>query len=119
MKLLIGQQPLKSMSFVQSKQAAAIMDGIARLIPQEGVDYDVCISFKGANNPSVSMDIIAHTDKGEWWKRYVAQIIKKYPPVVEYKGERLPESPSPSDFPDLGEEQKKTPEKEQHEENSK
>jgi len=119
MRLMIGQQPLRNLSFVQSKQAVAIMDGIARLIPQEGVDYDVQITFRGANDPSVSMDIVAHTDKGEWWKRYVAQMIRKYPPVVEYKGERLPESPSPSDFPDLGEEQKKTPEKECHEEDSK
>lgn len=109
MKLLIGQQPLKSMSFVQSKQAAAIMDGIARLIPQEGVDYDVCISFKGANDPSVSMNIVAYTDKGEWWKRYVGQMINKYPPVVEYKGERLPENPSLSDFPELGNNQEKQP----------
>lgn len=109
MKFLIGHEPVSQLSFVQSKQAAAIMDGIARLIPQEGVDYDVCISFKGANDPSVSMDIIAHTDKGAWWKRYVAQMIRKYPPVVEYKGDRLPENPSPSDFPELVDNQQEQP----------
>lgn len=109
MRLMIGQQPLRNLSFAQNMQATAIMDGIARLIPQEGVDYDVHVIFKGPNDPSVSMNIVAHTDKGEWWKQYVAQMIRKYPPVVEYKGDRLPENPTPSDFPELGDNQQEQP----------
>jgi len=75
--------PVTELSFAQTKQAAAIMDCIGRMIPHEGVDYDVHIIFHGNYSPSVSMDIVPHTDKGEWWKRYVAEMIKKYPPTVE------------------------------------
>jgi len=109
MNFIVGQTKVEHLSFVQSKQASAIMDAIARLIPQEGVDYDVNIVFKGMSDPAVSMNIVPHTDKGEWWKQYVAQMIRKYPPVVEYKGDRLPENPTPSDFPELGDKQQEQP----------
>lgn len=78
-----GRKPVSQMSYAQAKQAAAIMDCIGRLIPQEGVDYDVEVAFKGEYNPSVSMGIVPHTDKGEWWRRYVSEMIRKYPPTVE------------------------------------
>lgn len=84
---------IESLSFAQSKQAVAIMDAVARLIPQEGVDYDVNITFKGQYNQSVSMNIEAHTDKGEFWRQYVSQMINKYPPKMDYTGETLPENP--------------------------
>lgn len=45
MKLLIdegnGRRPVAQMTYPQTRQAAAIMDAIGRLIPQEGVDYDI------------------------------------------------------------------------------
>lgn len=82
---------LPQMSWAQTKQAAAIMDCFGRLIPQEGVDYDVEISFKGENSPDVSMNVTAHTDKGEWWKRYLSEFIKKYPPTVENPEEAIEE----------------------------
>jgi len=69
-----GRRPVTQMSFPQTKQAAAIVDCIGRLIPQEGVDYDVEITFKGNYDPSVSMNIVPHTDKGEWWRKYVSEI---------------------------------------------
>lgn len=87
-----GQKtPLKNMSWAQTKQAAAIMDCFGRLIPQEGIDYDVEIDFKGEYDPSVSLNVTSQTDKGEWWKKYVAEMIKKYPPMVENPEEAIKE----------------------------
>ena len=85
------RRQVAQMSFAQTKQAAAIMDCIGRLIPQEGVDYDVEVIFKGSYNPQVSMNIVALTDKGEWWKKYVMEMIRKYPPTVENPEQSLPE----------------------------
>jgi len=85
-----GRHSVTQMSFPQTKQAAAVMDCFGRLIPQEGVDYDVEITFKGSYNPSVSMNVVAHTDKGEWWKRYVMEMIKKYPPQVSNPEPSIP-----------------------------
>ena len=67
------------------------MDCIGRMIPQEGADYDVEVTFKGAYNPSVSMSVVPHTNKGEWWRRYVSEMIKKYPPQVENPEMSIPE----------------------------
>ena len=86
-----GRKHVSNMSFPQTKQAAAIMDCIGRLIPQEGIDYDVEIIFKGSYNPSVSMNIVALTDKGEFWKKYVMGMISKYPPMVDNPDQSLPE----------------------------
>lgn len=83
--------PVSKMTIPQAKQAAAIMDCFGRLIPQEGVDYDVEITFKGSYSPSVSMGVVAHTDKGEWWKKYVMEMIKKYPPTVQNPEPSIPE----------------------------
>ena len=88
------KRPVTRMTLPQSKQAAAIMDCIGRLIPQDGIDYDVEITFKGAYSPSVSMGIVAHTDKGEWWKKYVLEMIKKYPPMVQNPEPSIPEETS-------------------------
>lgn len=84
---------LSNLSFAQSKQATAIMDCIARLIPHEGVDYEVEVIFKGMYDPSVSLNIKAFTDKGERWKSYLTEMIAKYPPVVDYQGDVIPENP--------------------------
>ena len=87
MKLLIndgsGTKPVAGMSFAQNKQAAAVMDCIGRLIPQEGIDYDVEIIFKSEYDPQIAINLVAHTDKGEWWKEYVSKMINKYPPQVK------------------------------------
>ena len=85
------KRPVTQMTLPQGKQAAAIMDCFGRLIPQEGIDYDVEITFKGAYSPSVSMGVVAHTDKGEWWKKYVLEMIKKYPPMVQNPDPSIPE----------------------------
>ena len=66
------KRPVTQMTLPQGKQAAAIMDCFGRLIPQEGIDYDVEITFKGAYSPSVSMGIVSHTDKGEFVMSSVA-----------------------------------------------
>ena len=85
--------PLQNLSFAQTKQAAAVMDCIGRLIPHEGVDYEVEIIFKSAYDPSVSLNITALTDKGTLWKDYLMKMIAKYPPVVDYHGDVLPDNP--------------------------
>lgn len=85
-----GPVPVNNMTFQQTKQAAAVMDGIARLIPHEGVDYDVEITFKGDYDPMVSINVVALTDKGEWWRQYVMKMIKKYPPTVENPEPSIP-----------------------------
>ena len=86
-----SRKPVGQMTFQQTKQAAALMDCIGRLIPQEGVDYDVEITFKGDYDPNLKINIIPHTDKGEWWKEFVKDMIKKYPPVVGNPENALPE----------------------------
>lgn len=78
------KRQIEKMSVPQTRQAAAIVDCIGRLIPQEGIDYDVDVIFKGGEyNPSVSMAISPLTDKGERWRSYVMEMINKYPPKVE------------------------------------
>ena len=71
---------LGQLSFGQVQQTAALADCLGRLIPQEGVDYDVHIILKEPTGDEkaqhktptrVSMQIVALTEKGEWWKRYV------------------------------------------------
>lgn len=93
-----GRKSVSSMSFAQTKQAIAIMDGIGRLIPQEGVDYDVEVIFKGAYSPQVSMNIVPLTDKGIWWKKYVMEMISKYPPTVDNPEQSLPEDPADKEY---------------------
>lgn len=96
-----GKKPLaSSLTFPQTKQAAAIMDTIARLIPHEGVDYDVEITFKGDYNVSVSMSIIPLTEKGEWWRKYAMEMIKKHPPTIENPEMAIPEDMPPEAMPE-------------------
>lgn len=92
-----GRRPAQQMTFAQTKQAGAIMDCFGRMIPQEGVDYDVEITFKGNYNPSVSMNIVALTDKGEWWRRYLMEMLKTYPPRVENPEPSIPIEDSDGD----------------------
>ena len=99
-----GRRPLSQLTFPQTKQAAAIVDCIGRLIPQEGVDYDIEVTFKGDYDPSVSMGIVPLTDKGEWWRRYVAEMIVKYPPSVENPDMSIPEEQEPEPSVDKKEE---------------
>lgn len=93
---------LGRLSFGQVQQTAALADCLGRLIPQEGVDYDVHIILKEPTEDEkaqhktptrVSMQIVALTEKGEWWKRYVGKMIRKYPPTTTYKGDMLPDNP--------------------------
>ena len=86
-----SKKPVGKMTFQQTKQAASVMDCIGRMIPQEGIDYDVEITFKSEYDPKVSMKVIPHTDKGEWWEKYVREMIKKYPPMVGNPEEAIPE----------------------------
>ena len=92
-----SRKKITNLSFAQTKQAAAVMDCIGRLIPQEGVDYDAEITFKANNSSSVSMKIIPKTDKGEKWRLYVMEMIRKYPPTMDYKGDVLEDQPSGSE----------------------
>lgn len=85
-----ARKPLSNLSYPQTRQAAAIMDCIGRLIPQEGVDYDADIIFRSEYDSNVSLDIRPHTDKGEWWKRFVTEMIRKYPPSVENPEPSMP-----------------------------
>lgn len=86
-----SKKPIDKMTFQQTKQAAALMDCIGRMIPQEGADYDVEITFYGAYRPNVSIKIVPHTDKGEWWESFVKEMIKKYPPIVGNPEEAITE----------------------------
>lgn len=101
MRLLVddgsGRKPLEGMSYAQARQAAAIVDCIGRLIPQEGVDYDAKIIFKGEYDANVSLEIEPHTDKGEWWREYVMKMIKKYPPTVKNPEPSIPIDPHEKD----------------------
>jgi len=86
-----AKKPLAKLSYPQAKQAAAIMDCVGRLIPQEGVDYNIDIIFKSTYDQNVSMSISPMTDKGEWWRQYVLKMINKYPPTVGNPEQSLPE----------------------------
>ena len=79
------------MTYAQSYQARSLMECIAGLIPQEGVDYDVEIIFTGGSNTNVKMRIVAKTDKGAYWRDYVTKMISKYPPTGKPIGEALPD----------------------------
>ena len=74
--------PVEHMTTAMTLQSIAVADCLGRMIPQEGVDYDMELIFSKAHESSVRMNIIPHTDKGEWWRRYVLEMIKKYPPEV-------------------------------------
>jgi hypothetical protein len=82
---------VSNLSFMRTKQAISVMDAIGRLIPQEGVDYGVEITFDDTNPSAVSLGIKAYTDKGELWKDYVEKMIGKYPPTITPPGEALPD----------------------------
>ena len=90
--------PVNGLTVLQGNTVVAYADAIARLIPQEGIDYDVVITFSGESDLKTSMRIIPHTDKGEWWKDYIHALIKKYPPVPRYNGDVLPEHQDADDL---------------------
>lgn len=94
-------RPIESPSYVQSYQLRSLMECIARLIPQEGVDYDVVVTFKGERDPSVSMTIDSHTDKGDFWKKYVMDMIGKYPPTDVVPGVPIPDTGDVKDEKDM------------------
>lgn len=85
------RRELGNLSFMRTKQAISVMDAIGRLIPQEGIDYSVEITFDDTNPSAVSLLIKAHTDKGELWKSYVEKMIGKYPPTINPPGEAIPD----------------------------
>lgn len=85
---------LEKLSVGQLHQTAAIADCLGRLIPVEGVDYEIHVILRGTHDTRVSMQIIPLTDKGEWWKDYVGKMIRKYPPTTSYKADVLPDGPA-------------------------
>lgn len=85
---------VSNLSFMRTKQTISVMDAIGRLIPQEGVDYGVEITFDDTNPSAVSLGIRAYTDKGELWKSYVEKMISKYPPTSTPPGEAIPDEQS-------------------------
>jgi hypothetical protein len=70
-------------SYMRIRQAVSVMDAIGRLIPQEGVDYSVSITFNERNASSIQIGIEPHTDKGEAWRDYLDVYLRKYPPTIE------------------------------------
>lgn len=68
---------------------------IGRQIPNDGVDYDVVIVFHKDNPKSVSFRIEPRNERGEFWRDYVAEMIRKYPPIADYRGVVLEENPPP------------------------
>lgn len=74
---------MENPSYGRTRQAMAVMDAIGRLIPQEGVDYSVSITFNDAKVDDISIEIDPHTDKGEEWRDYLKVFLKKYPPTIE------------------------------------
>jgi len=77
--------PVGKLSFKQQQRVVILADALARLIPQEGVDYDVDVILDG-DSRRVSMEIIPLTDKGALWRDYVKKMIRVYPPSADYKG---------------------------------
>lgn len=69
------------LTYRQKVQVRAIVERIASLIPVEGVDYTLGYGFgANGNQDSVTLAITPLTDKGTWWKGYVMEMLKKYPP---------------------------------------
>ena len=77
-----GVHPTEAYSMSMNRQAIAIADCDGRLIPQEGVDYDIKIAFAKDNPGDVSIDIIPLTDKGEFWRDYAMKTLRADPSLV-------------------------------------
>lgn len=70
------------------KKIGAIVDCLARLIPQEGVDYNLKLTLEDGGN--IKLNITPLTDKGVFWRDYVSKMIHKYPPNANYVGYQIP-----------------------------
>lgn len=73
----------------QLRQAAAIADTVAGMIPHEGVDYG--LKVPGDNAP---FDLEAYTDKGRAWCGYVAEMsqdVSRIDNVYSHIGSLIPE----------------------------
>ena len=68
---------------------------IGKLIPVDGLDYDTSITYSGRRDTSFSYRIDVRTERGKFWASYVTKMLKKYPPVPEYRADMLPENPGP------------------------
>lgn len=69
------EMSVNDLSSLQLRQAAVVADTVARLIPHEGVDYEVDIP--GSDAP---FGIRPFTDKGEAWGEYVLSMTRSDPP---------------------------------------
>lgn len=72
-----------------------LMSYVFGLIPIDGVDYEPIITFTGASSEKITFKIEPKNEKGMFWARYVAEMMKKYPPSADYRAETLPEEPEP------------------------
>ena len=84
---------------------------LCRLIPEEGVDYDVRIVYKAPGSRNLKMDILVMNERGKFWKSYVMSMIRKYPPTTTYESFRLPEEAEeveevPKEFEEGGQDEK-------------
>lgn len=68
---------LPNMNGTQTRQAASVMEQFAGYIPIEGKDYDIEITFSETNSSRVGIKIVAYTERGEFWRDYVATMMKK------------------------------------------
>lgn len=69
------EMSVNDLSSLQLRQATVVADTVARLIPHEGVDYEVDIP-----GSDTSFGIRPVTDKGEAWSEYVLSMMRSYPP---------------------------------------
>lgn len=69
------EMSVNDLSSLQLRQATVVADTVARLIPHEGVDYEVDIP--GSDAP---FGIRPVTDKGEAWGEYVSTMMRSDPP---------------------------------------
>lgn len=69
------EMSVNDLSSLQLRQATVVADTVARLIPHEGVDYEVDIP--GSDTP---FGIRPVTDKGEAWSEYVLAMMRSDPP---------------------------------------
>lgn len=69
------EMSVNDLSSLQLRQATVVADTVARLIPHEGVDYEVDIP-----GSDVPFGIRPVTDKGEAWGEYVSTMMRSDPP---------------------------------------
>lgn len=74
----------------------SVMEYLGSMIPSEGVDYDVTVTFL-LDSARVTLEIAGFNEKGRFWRSHVMGMLKKYPPTTAYVADMLPENPEMSD----------------------